>query len=180
MAQFNDGPQLEVHLAYYFTNNEWHRLPNVEIIRIVDERERYKISRTTRYGGDTSSVEIIEITTENENGVNTVQGRLQILQQRISELETESHAGESGRPPSSIVGGHNERANLRSRNQYGDWSIRKIKVQISSQSSSKCMISEPHPGTLATNEIDSNEDMCCLGTNFIVMTIIERTANLYP
>ena len=95
-------------------------------------------------------------------------------------METESHAGENGRIPSSIVGGHNEQANLRSINQYGDWSIRKVKVQIISQSSSKCMISEPHPVTLATNEIDSNEDMCCLGTNFIVMNFIERTANVYP
>ena len=60
------------------------QVTKVEVIRIINEREWYKISRTNRYGGDTSSVEIIEITTENENGVNTVQGQLQILQQKIS------------------------------------------------------------------------------------------------
>ena len=42
------------------------------------------------------------------------------------------------------------------------------------------MIVEQHPGTLATNETDSNDDTFCLGTNFIVMTIPERTSNVYP
>ena len=110
-----------------------------------------------------------ETTTENINDVNTVQGQLQIPQQRILAVETKIHARESGRPPSSIMGGHNEQENLRTRNQSGDRSICKVKVQISSHSSSKCMILEPHPGTLDTNKMDSNADTCCLGTNFIVM-----------
>ena len=42
------------------------------------------------------------------------------------------------------------------------------------------MILEPHPGTLATNKMDSNSDTCYLGTNFIVMDMTERTANVYP
>ena len=42
------------------------------------------------------------------------------------------------------------------------------------------MIVEQHPGTLATNETDSNDDTFCLGTNFIVMTMPERTSNVYP
>ena len=42
------------------------------------------------------------------------------------------------------------------------------------------MILAPHTGTTATNEMDSNADTCCLGTNFIVMTMTERTANVYP
>ena len=49
-----------------------------------------------------------EITTANSNDVNTVQGQLKILQQRISTVETESRAGEIGRTPSSIMGGGNE------------------------------------------------------------------------
>ena len=78
------------------------------------------------------------------------------------------------------MGGRNEQANLRSINQSSDWSIRKVKFQIGSQSSSKCMISEPHPGTPATNKMDSNTNTCCLGTNFIVMAMIERTDNVFP
>ena len=42
------------------------------------------------------------------------------------------------------------------------------------------MIVEQHPGTLATNETDSNDDTFCLGTNFIVMTMTESIANVYP
>ena len=121
-----------------------------------------------------------EITTANSNDVNTVQDQLQILQQIISAVETESHVGESGRPPYSIMGGSNEQVSLRSINQYSDCSIGKVKVQISSRSSSKCTILELQPGTLATNKMDYNADTCCLGTNFIVMNITERTANMHP
>ena len=78
------------------------------------------------------------------------------------------------------MGGRNEHSNLRSINKSGHWSIRKIKVQISSQSSIKCMILEPHPGTSATNKMDSNADTCCLGTNFIFIVMTETTANMYP
>ena len=92
--------------------------------------------------------------------MNTVQGQLQILQQMILVVETESRSGGSGMTPSYITGGHNEQENLRSINQSGDRYIHKMKVQISCQSSSKDTISEPHPGTLPTNEMDSNADTC--------------------
>ena len=118
-----------------------------------------------------------EITTANTNDVNNVHGQLQILQQIISAVETEIYSGESCRPPSSIMGGHNEQANLRSINKYGNRSIHKVKVQISSQSSIKCMILEPHPSDPDTNKMDSNYDTCCLGTDFIVIAMTERTAD---
>ena len=124
-----------------------------------------------RYGRDTKLLEISEITTSNAIDVNTVHGQLQILQQKISALETESHAGETFSPPSYILGGRNEEANLRYRNQCGDRSIHKVKFQISSQFSSKCMISEPHPSTPVTNKMDYNDYTWCLGKNFIVMAM---------
>ena len=105
-----------------------------------------------------------------------MQGQFQILQQIISAVEKESHYGESYRPPSSIIGGCNEQANLMSRNQYVNRSIHKVKLQISSQSTSKCMIYEPHPGTPSTNKMDSNADTYRLGTNFIV-TDMEEIGN---
>ena len=95
-------------------------MPEAEIISIIEERAQYKISRTNRYGGDTSLLEISGITTANANDANTVHGQLKILQKRISAVETESNYGESCRPPSSIMGGHNEQANIRSINQSGD------------------------------------------------------------
>ena len=78
------------------------------------------------------------------------------------------------------MGGRNEQENLRSINKPGDRSIFKVKVKISSQSSIKCTISEPHPENLATNEMDYNADTCCLVTNFIVMNMKERTSDVYP
>ena len=39
---------------------------------------------------------------------------------------------------------------------------------------------EPTPGTLGQNEVDSNADICCLGTYFVVLTYTNRTADVYP
>ena len=75
----NDGSQLEVHLSYDFNDDGWHMLPEAEIIGIRERRKQYKRSRTNRYGGDTRSVSISEITASNTNDVNTVQGQLQII-----------------------------------------------------------------------------------------------------
>ena len=94
-------------------------------------------------------------------------------------METESHDVESGRPPYPIKGGLNEQANLRPRKKSCDQSIFKVKVQIISQSNSKCTILKPHPGTLATNGMDSNADTCFLSTNFIVVNMKERENGLY-
>ena len=57
------------------------------MIIITEERARYKISRTNIYGGDTISVAMSEITAVNANDMNTVHCQLQILQQRIPEVE---------------------------------------------------------------------------------------------
>ena len=122
---------------------------------------------------------MIEITIANANDDNNVQGQFQILQQIILAVVTESHTGGTESPPSSIMGGRNEQAKLRSINQYGDWYIRKVKFQISSQSSRKCMISEPHPETLATNNMESNADTHCIGINSIVLAMTETTSNVY-
>ena len=167
---------MEVQPSYEFTNNEWNRLPEAERISITEEKERCKRSLTNRYGSDTSSLAMSEIKTANANDVNTVHVQLKIIQQIISAVKIESNDGESFRLPSSIMGGRNEQANLRPRNQSGDWSICKIKIR--SQSSSKCMILEPHLGTPDINKIDSNYETCCLGTKLIVMAMTERTADV--
>ena len=39
---------------------------------------------------------------------------------------------------------------------------------------------ESPAGTVADNEGDSNADTCCLGTNFIVLEMTNRTAEVYP
>ena len=39
---------------------------------------------------------------------------------------------------------------------------------------------ESAPGTQANNEGDSNADTCCLGSNFLVLEMTNRTAEVYP
>jgi hypothetical protein len=39
---------------------------------------------------------------------------------------------------------------------------------------------QPQPNVYADNELDSNADTCCLGTNFVIMGYTGRTADVYP
>ena len=41
-------------------------------------------------------------------------------------------------------------------------------------------VSEPVTNTYATNEADTNDDMCYLGTNFVPISYTNRTADVYP
>ena len=41
-------------------------------------------------------------------------------------------------------------------------------------------LNEPARGTVAVNECDTNADTCCLGSNFIVLKITNRTVDVYP
>jgi hypothetical protein len=40
-------------------------------------------------------------------------------------------------------------------------------------------ILQPKPNTIAANEMDSNADTCCAGSNFIVLALTRRTADVY-
>ena len=39
---------------------------------------------------------------------------------------------------------------------------------------------EPNPGTIATNDADTNADTCCLGSNFIPINQSNRSAGVHP
>ena len=81
------------------------------------------------------------------------------------------------------MGDRNDQASIRSRNPTsGNRTVRAVKVmRISSNvSSAYHSLGEPLPGTSAVNEMGSNADTCCLGSNFIVLAMMQRTANVYP
>ena len=84
--------------------------------------------------------------------------------------------------PGSIMGGRNEQTNIRSRNGNNDnRSIRAMKVVIDTQKRySEENIKHPTAGTVSFNELYSNTDTCCLGSNFIVTEITDRTVEVYP
>ena len=117
MVQCNYGMQIGVNIAYDFTTDKWFRLPEAEMIRIREERTRYKRSR----GNDDKTV-VSEITTGG------VQDDIRSIQQRISEIELNTEDGQY-RASGSIMGGRNEQANLRSRNNGNDRSLREVNVK---------------------------------------------------
>ena len=41
-------------------------------------------------------------------------------------------------------------------------------------------IEDPEPGNISVNELDTNADTCCLGSNFTVIRMKSRTADVYP
>ena len=159
MVQCNDGTQIEVHPAYEFTTDECFRLPEAENIRIREERTRYKSS----HGNDNKTV-VIKITTGG------VQDDIRSIQQIISGIE--SNTGDvKSRASGSIMGGRNEQANMRSRNNGNDCSVRAVNVKrINAQiTTGSYDIEDPEPGNISVNDIDTNADTCCLDSNFTVL-----------
>ena len=41
-------------------------------------------------------------------------------------------------------------------------------------------IEDPEPGNISVNELDMNADTCCIGSNFTVLQITSRKADVYP
>ena len=69
------------------------------------------------------------------------------------------------------MGGRNEQANMRSRENGNDLSVRAVNVKsINAQiKTGGYDIEETEPGNISVNELDMNADTCCLGSNFTVL-----------
>ena len=69
------------------------------------------------------------------------------------------------------MGESNEQANLKSSNNGNDRSLREVNVKrINAQvTTGGCDIKDPEPGNISVNELDTNSDACCLGSNFKVL-----------
>ena len=55
--------------------------------------------------------------------------------------------------------------------------VKKINAQVTTGGYD---IENPEPGNISVNEIDTNSDTYCLGSNIKVLRIISRTADVYP
>ena len=110
-----------------------------------------------------------------------MQDDIKSIQQRISAIESNTGDGQS-RASGSIMGGMNEQANMRSRNNSNDRSVRAVNVKrINAKvTTGGYDVEEPEPGNISVNELDTNVDTCCLGYNFTVLQMTPRTADVYP
>lgn len=97
----NDGNQIEVHASYNFPSPVWNNIPSAEKERLKQERINYKRQRTI---SALSSDDIASIV----SGLTNATG--------ISIAATSTGASQNNGAPSSIMGGRNEQAALRSRN----------------------------------------------------------------
>ena len=79
MVQCNDITHIEVQPTYYFTSDDWYRLPEAEKIRIIEAQSRHKRS----HGNDGGTV-ISEIKT---GGNSKVQDNIRRIQHIISTIE---------------------------------------------------------------------------------------------
>jgi hypothetical protein len=115
MVRCSDGTEVEVHASFQFDDNVWFSLPEVERNRIIQERQAYK---RQRYGGGDDRTAISQITTgTNVPDLQSVSNTVQAMQQQISSIQSQQNEQQtSDNPPSSIMGGRNEQASLRTRN----------------------------------------------------------------
>ena len=118
MIRCTDGSEVETHASFKFSDDVWAVLPDTERTRILHEREEYK---RRRYNGGNDDRSIIsQITTATPHAAADLQSVTQSinnLQQQISSLQSQSNVNNDNNagPPSSIMGGRNEQANLHTR-----------------------------------------------------------------
>ena len=131
----------------------------MERIRIREERKRYKRSR-----GNENKTVVSKITTGG------VQDDIRSIRQRISQIESNTEDGQS-RASGSIIGGRNEQDNMISRQNGNDCSVRAVNVKrINAQvTTGGYDIEDTKPGNISVNELDTNSDTCCLGSNLTVL-----------
>ena len=80
-------------------------------------------------------------------------------------------------PQGGVMGGCNEQASFRGRNQNN----RNIHNVISRRKvGNVSRVPEPKPNTHAFNEADTNADTCCLGKNFVPISYTNCSADVYP
>ena len=116
MVRCTDGTEVEVHASYQFDDHQWNLLPDAERKRILNERAAYKRRRFGNDNNDNSS-NVSQITTNtNNNDLQSINNSFNALQQQISSLNTSQLTQNNQEPPASIMGGRNEQASLRSRN----------------------------------------------------------------
>ena len=119
MVRCTDGTEIEVHASYKFNDHTWSILPEAEKNRILQERNDYKRSRYNNHGDDRSNIsQITTGTAIQANDLQSVVQSVQQLQSQINEMNNNRNDNNSNNtPPAIIMGGRNEQANLRSRNQ---------------------------------------------------------------
>ena len=93
-----------------------------------------------------------------------------MIQQRISAIELNTGDGKS-RASGSIMGGKNEQGNTRSMNNGNDCSVQAVNVKrINAHvTTGGSGIEEPKPRNISVNGLDTNDDTCCLDSNFTVL-----------
>ena len=76
-----------------------------------------------------------------------------------------------------VMGGRNEQVSFHGRNCF-----RRIRNVVTKRNvnSTIMKVPEPSPNTYGMNEVDTNADTCCLGTNFIPLYYTNRSADVYP
>ena len=113
MVQGKSGKWLAIHPSYKLPQEVWLDLPDAEIKKINDERAAFKQSKS---GNDNATV-ISQLTTDT-NGMATIQVPVSMIQQaatgtHVSDNSTQQEQDNVGTNP---MGGRNEQAQIRSRN----------------------------------------------------------------
>ena len=116
MVRCNDGTQVEVHASYKLKNDVWNNLPQAERDRLIRERASYR--RTRQRNNDDDRTTVSEITTD----FRSISETLTRMQAQLSSMSNDNQDGSA--VPTTIMGGRNEQASLRSRNNTSGGSNR--------------------------------------------------------
>ena len=115
MVKGNSGKWLAIHPSYKLPKEIWLDLPDAEIKKINEERSAFKRGR----GGNDNATVISQLTTDT-SGMATIQVPISMIQQAATgtQVTNEDASSSQGQDNNNTnpMGGRNEQAQLRSRN----------------------------------------------------------------
>ena len=191
LIQGLDGENIEIHPAYNFTPKVWRNIPDHEKDRLRQQRQEYK--RRQRVSSVGSMAPSSSMSHPPNNWVITApQPYYPPLPsppppQQVAQVDSSRDSGNSvasnHQRGSTMMGGRNEQANYRQNENSSIMAVHTSKRIISSSLTErhhKFEVQEPPAGQESRNESDSNADTCCLGNNFVVLSMTNKTADVFP
>jgi len=195
-----DGKEMKVHPSIRFSRQQWFNIPietrkntkrnhrNLAVsvstlkssegtqedrkgswtVNGIDGKERkvhpsIRFSRLQRFNIPIETRKTLKQMRDEYKAKRYKQNKRSVKEVNIGSNGKESVNQEGEQEHKSLMGGKTER--LRSKN-------------ISNIRSRRIIVKDP--GTIATNEADTNADTCCLGSNFIALSQSNRSAHVHP
>ena len=176
IVRLNNGKWIEYHPSFMFAPDMYQEFPQELRLKMKTQRDEYRANK--RHTSTTNSI----TTLDTQRQIQTLQTQLDQLRGNISnaglpasiQLDQQTQVSQVSTTQPSIMGGRNDQASRHL--------PRHINHLHSTRTISSTVV-QPHAQapayTTANNELDSNADTTVMGTNFALLSLTRRVADVY-